>query len=145
MRLGAVLYKSVQIMKKILRYVIVALTAATVFSSCNFRDKEGTYTYQCYLYGYIQDSDRAEQVVDFFTSLFGGYFNEKHSFTGLRSETINMACDEFSAKCDLINQDDVLAFLEPGEQVVLYLLDSDSGTQLMYCAWTNTDNPEQEE
>lgn len=125
-------------MKKILCLLAVLVTAVALLSSCAFRDKEGTYTYHCAYAGNMQSAERAEQLGNFFDTFGDGYFAKEHKYTGKRSETQESACNDFSLYCTLIDEDTVLSYLEPAEQVVIYLLDSD-GMQLMYCAWTKPD------
>ena len=132
-------------MKKIIRTLVVALTAAGLLASCGFKDKEGTYSYSCVYYGNLHDDDRAEALKGFLDTVNGGYFAAKHSYTGKSSETVDMACEDFKQCCDKIDEADVLYYLAPQEQVIVSLVSDDTGMQLMYCRWVNTDEPVNEE
>lgn len=122
-------------MKKMIRFFVVLATVA-LFASCSIEEKDGTFSYHCVSYGNVASQERAQQLGEFFDTVCDGYFKESHSYSGKESETMKAACTDFALNCNIINEDTVLSYLEPGEYVVMYLVSSGNGAQLMYAVWT---------
>lgn len=133
-------------MKKLIRSLVVLMTAAVLFASCGVGgDKQGTYAYHCVYYGNLSSSERADQLTTYLDGVCGGYFARENTYSGLQSETMTAACEAFSTNVAAIDEDLVISYLQPGEHLIIYLVASDSGMQLMYCIWQHPEDPYAEE
>ena len=124
--------------KMICRFAIAFAMLSLLLCSC--QEKEKTYTYICQYYGYIEDQEAAEQLVEYLDNVFDGYFSTPHPYTGLAAETVQRAAAEFELYCGLLDEDTITHhYLSPGGQLIISLIEQGSGTSIAYCVWTNTD------
>ncbi len=126
-------------MKKIVcRFAIAFAMLSLLLSSC--AEKERTYTYVCQYYGYIEEKEAADQLLEYLDNVFDGYFSKPHAYTGLAAETIQKAAAEFELYCGLLDEDTITHhYLSPGEQLIISLVEQSSGATISYAVWTNSD------
>ena len=133
-------------MKKIIcRFAIAFAMLSLLLCSCT--EKEKTYTFICQYYGYIEDDTAAEELVEYLDNAGEGYFSKPHAYTGLYTETVMQAAEEFELYCGLLDEERITHYyLGPGEQLVVALVEQSTGATVSYAVWTNTDevNPDED-
>ena len=127
-------------MRKLITIALIMLAGLLTFTSCDL-DPVGDYTFT---YGYqyvVNDSDTAEELIQYLSDVLGD--DQSFTISGRRSDAAQQALDRFQEKLPDFDEDYISQSLEDGDYMCLtFGLVYKSGVEILAMStWVHEDKP----